>query len=139
MSTQFWKGLMMAVAGVIVAAFSTTPFVFSVTAIVLIGTILVYFGTNAWVALRPISLPSTWTGRDIVHALLILIGNAFIDGVAMIVIEGKINWLTLGKIALSVTLTYLGSTLFAGPYSTRKISWTRQARLEYNSIPRKSK
>ena len=131
MTTQFWKGLLMAIVGVIVAAFSTTPLVISVVAVTLIGTILVYFGTNAWVALRPSSIPGTLMWKDVAHALLILIGNAFIDGVAMIVIEGKIDWLTMGKIALSVTFTYLGSTLFAGPYTTKKVSWTRQARLEY--------
>ena len=136
MTNQFWKGLLMAVVSVLVAAFSTTPLVLSVVIVTLIGTILVYFGTNTIIPLRPISIPTTLSGRDVIHALLILVGNAIIDSVAMIVIEGRINLLVLGKIVLSITFTYLGTTLFAGPYSTRKVSWGRMARLEYNRVRR---
>lgn len=133
MTTQFWKGLLMTVVGVIVAAFSATPqLVLSMTIVTLIGSVLVYFGVNAFKNLRPISIPSTITGRDAVAALLILIGNGVIEAVVMIAGTGKILWPVFFKVVLSITFTYLGGTLFAGPYSTKPVNWSYRARLEYN-------
>ena len=133
MNTQFWKGLMMALVGIIVTAFSTMPISWPVVIVTLIGTTLVYFGTNKIIPLQPISLPSTLTFRDVVHGLLIAIGTGILNSIALIIIDERIVWVTLGKITLSIFFTYLGSTLFGGPYSTKKINWSYQARLEYNN------
>lgn len=135
MTTQFWKGLLMALVGVVVAGFSTTPLSWGVIIVTMIATSLTYFGTNAIPKLRPVSIPTTLSGRDIVAALLISIGNTITNSIGLIVIGteiSEINWLLMGKIALSVALTYLGSTLFAGPYSTRKVDWSYKARVAYS-------
>lgn len=139
MTTQFWKGLLMAIVGVIFAAFNTPPLAISVVIVTLIGTLLVYVGTNAIKVLRPISIPSTLTWQDAVHALLILIGNGILESIGLIVTGtafADINWIVLLRLSASIAFTYLGSTLFAGPYTTKKISWTRQARLEYTRSDR---
>lgn len=139
MSTQFWKGLLMAIVGVIFVTFNTIPLNFAIMIVTLIGSILVYVGTNAIKTLRPISIPSTLTWQDAVHALLILIGNGIIESLGLIVIGttfADINWIVLLRISASIAFTYLGSTLLAGPYSIKKINWTKQARLEYNRSDR---
>jgi len=122
----------MSLIGVIVAGFSTAPVNWSIIIVTLIGTVLVYAGTNAIKILRPVSIPSTITFRDVMHALLILIGNGIIDSVALIVIGVEINWLVMGKIIAGITLTYLTSTFFSGPYSAKKVDWSYKARLEYS-------
>jgi hypothetical protein len=133
MTNQFWKGLVMALIGVVVAGFSTAPVNWSVIIVTLIGTLLVYLGTNTLKVLRPVSLPTTITFRDVVHALLILIGNGILDSIALIVIGTEISWLIMGKIVCSIALTYLTATFFGGPYSTKKVDWSYQARLEYKN------
>jgi hypothetical protein len=135
MTTQFWKNLLMTIVGVIFAAFTTTPINFAFMIVTLIGTILVYVGTNAIVPLRPISIPSTVTSRDVVHALLILIGNGILESIGLIITGttfAEIHWLVLLKISASIAFTYLGSTFFAGPYSARPVNWSKDARILYN-------
>lgn len=133
LTTQFWKGLAMVIIGILVSSFSVTPFDLQTTVITLIGSILVYIGINAFPALRPVSIPSTITFRDAVAALLILIGNGIVQSVTMIVTEGKIDWAVMGKIVAGITLTYLTTTFFSGPYSAKKVDWSHKARVAYNN------
>ena len=120
MTTQFLKGLLMTLIGVFVAAWSQQPVVWSVLAITLIGTALTYIGKNAIVPLQSDSPPGTLNWKNILSALLIAIGSGVTEAVATIAGTGVINWNLLLKVVLSVTFTYLGSTVFAGPYSLTK-------------------
>jgi hypothetical protein len=121
MTSQFWKGLLMAVISVIVTAFSVTPIQWAVNGIILLGSILIYVGKNAFLpSLKSVSPAGTLSLVNIISALLILLGNAIIDAVATIVVNGVIDWLLLGRVALAVTLTYLGTTVFGGPTSNVK-------------------
>ena len=113
--TAFLKGLIMTLVGVVVVAFQTTPIVWSMLVITLIGTALVYVGKNALVFLQSPSAPNTLSWQNIVSGVIVAIGSAFVEGVATLAGTGIIDWVTIGKVALSVTLTYLGATLFAGP------------------------
>ena len=120
MTAQFWKGLLMTLMGIVVVYFSTTPIEWSIMIITLVGTALVYFGKNAFVALKSRTKAGSLDLKNIISALLIAIGTGIIDAIGMIVIDGKIVWLLLGKIVLGVTFTYLGGTLLGGPNSPVK-------------------
>ena len=111
---QFLKGLLMTLAGVFVVAFDTTPIVWTVLAITLIGTALVYTGKNAILFLKSTGPAGTLNWINILSALLIAIGSALVQAVATIVTNGVISWTELGKVVLAVTFTYLSTTLFAG-------------------------
>jgi hypothetical protein len=131
MNTQFWKGFLMCIVGVIFTTFNTIPINFSIMLVTLIGSILVYIGTNAIKSLRPISIPSTLTWRDAVHSLFILIGNGLVDSAYSIVTGTTIHWIILLQISASIAFTYLGSTFFGGPYSAKPVSWSKKTRISY--------
>jgi hypothetical protein len=117
---QFLKGLLMAIIGVIVSALSAQPIQLAILCITLVGNMLVYTGKNAIVFLHSDSAPNTISLVNIISAVIILIGNGLVDSIAQWVINGVVQWLPLLKFSLSVTFTYLGSTVFAGPYNTVK-------------------
>jgi hypothetical protein len=110
---QFLKGLLMALVGVVVVAFSSSPIDIPVMAVTLIGTFFVYVGKNAIAVLQSTSPAGSLNWVNILSGLFVAIGSAVIQGLALLVLDGKIDWLVLGKVVLSVTFTYLGSTLFA--------------------------
>jgi len=111
----------MTLVGVIVAFFGTTaPLVWSVLVITLIGTALVYIGKNAIAFLNSTSPPGTINFINILSAILIAVGSAITEALASIAGSGVIDWHLLLKITLSVTFTYLGATVFAGPHSAVK-------------------
>lgn len=114
MTKEFLKGLLMTLVGVVVVAFNTTPIVWSVLVITLIGTVVLYFGKNAITLFKSDSKPLTLSIINMVSALFIAVGTGVIQAVATIVTNGVISWSELGKVVLAVTFTYLGSTLFAG-------------------------
>ena len=117
MTTQFLKGLLMTLVGVFVAMFNTTPFLWSVLVIMLIGTAVVYVGKNAIMFLKSTSKPGTVNLVNILSALFIAVGTGITSAVASIAGTGVIDWTLLLKVVLGVTFTYLGSTVFAGPNS----------------------
>jgi hypothetical protein len=114
MTKEFVKGLLMTLAAVLVAAFNTTPIVWSIVIITLIGTAVIYTGKNAILFLKSDSKPGTLTLVNALSALFIAVGTGVIQAVASIAGTGIIDWSLLGKVVLSVTFTYLGSTFFAG-------------------------
>ena len=119
MGTKFLKGLLMALIGALVAAFNTDPIVWSVVIVTLIGTAIVYTGKNAFY--QSDSDEGTLNLRDMLSALLILIGTAIISAVASIAGSGTIDWLLMLKTAAGVIFTYLGSTVFSGqPKAAKK-------------------
>jgi|WetSurMetagenome_2_1015567.scaffolds.fasta_scaffold23863_6 hypothetical protein len=111
-NTKFLKGLLMTLVGVIVAAFNTSPIVWSVVAITLLGTGLVYFGKNAW--FKSQSVEGTLQWQDILSALLIAVGTSITSAVASIAGSGVVDWTLLWHTVIGVVSTYLGSTLFTG-------------------------
>ncbi len=114
MTKEFLKGLLMTLVSVVVVAFNTTPVVWSVLVITLIGTVVLYFGKNAITLFKSDSKPLTLSLINIASALFIAVGTGIIQAIATVVINGVINWAELGKVVLAVTFTYLSTTLFAG-------------------------
>jgi hypothetical protein len=110
--TKFVKGLIMTLIGVIVAALNTTPVVWSVVIVTLIGTALVYTGKNAW--FQSNSQQGKLELRDIFSALLIAAGTSVVSAVASIAGTGAIDWMLLLKTVSGVILSYLGTTVFTG-------------------------
>lgn len=120
MTNQFWKGLLTTLISIVVVAFSQTPIVWATLIITLIGTALVYFGKNAFPVLQSDSPTGSISLRNIISALLIAIGSAVVESVALIAGNGVIDWVILGKVVAYTSGTYLVTTFFAGPYSTEK-------------------
>ena len=105
----------MALVGVVVAAFSTQPIAWAVVAITLIGTALTYIGKNAIPALQSTTGPGTLSLVNLISGILVAIGSGITESIATLISVGHIQWDILGKVVLSVTMSYLGATLFAGP------------------------
>jgi hypothetical protein len=117
---QFLKGLMMALVAVILAYFTQSPIDYPMMAIAAVSSILVYAGKNLIAVLHSNSPAGSLSLINIASALLLLIGNGVIDGVAMYYIKGVILWGVLGKITISIALTYVITTWFAPPYTPVK-------------------
>jgi hypothetical protein len=123
MSTQsFLKGLMMAVIAVVVAGFSTTPIDYLLMGLTAVCAILVYTGKNLIAVLHSDSPAGSLSLINLASGLLVALGSGLLDAGAIIITGGTIVWLTLGKITLSILFTYLGTTWFAPPYSTKKVA-----------------
>jgi hypothetical protein len=117
---QFLKGLMMVLVSVILTYFTQTPIDYPMMAIAAVSALLVYSGKNLIAVLHSNSPAGSLSLINIISAFLILIGNGILDGVAMYLINGVILWGVLGKIVVSITLTYVAATWFAPPYSPVK-------------------
>lgn len=116
---QFWKGFLMTLIGVIVAAFGNTPVVWAVVGLTLISTILVYFGKNLIVIWHSTSPVGTLNLVNILSAVFVLVGQALTEMGITAATSGHVDWLLVAKVALGVTITYLNTTLLGGPYSTQ--------------------
>ena len=119
-TTQFLKGLMMALVGIIVMFFSQTPIDWVLMGVTAVCAILTYAGKNLIPWLHSDSEPGQFSLINIGSALLIALGAGILEGVGMFILDGVIQWALLGKLVLSISLTYLGATLFAPPYTTTK-------------------
>lgn len=117
---QFLKGLMMALVAVVVTYFSQTPIDYVMMAISAVSAILVYAGKNFIAVLHSDSPAGAFSFINFVSALLILIGNGVLNGVAMYYINGVLVWGVLARITVGIILTYVISTWFAPPYNPTK-------------------
>ena len=115
LTLEFWKGLFMAAFGVLAASLSTQPIVWAVVGITILGTILTYVGKNAITALQSTTGPGTLSFVNIISGVLIALGSGITEAVATLVTAGHVQWLVLGKIVITVTMSYLTATFFAGP------------------------
>ena len=115
MTKEVWKGLAMALVGVVITFITITPVQWAMMVITLLGTALVYLGKNAIPTLQSISKAWRLDVKNIISALLILVGTGILEAIGMIVIEGQIIWVTLLKVVGGITLTYLGGTLYTSP------------------------
>jgi len=116
---QFVKGLLMTLVGVVVTAV-THGSSWAIILITLIGTALVYTGKNAIPFLHSDSPAGELNFKNILSALLIAIGTGIVEAIATIVQNNVIDWVILGKVVLSITFTYLGTTLFSPEHNTQK-------------------
>jgi hypothetical protein len=117
---SFFKGLFMALIAIAVTFFSQTPIQWGLMALTAVATILAYTGKNLITALNSTTGPGDFSWINFISALLIAIATGITDSLAMLLIDGHIVWLTLGKVVLGVTFTYVGATLFSPPKSTSK-------------------
>lgn len=119
----FFKGLFMALIAIGVTFFSQTPIQWALLAVTAIATVLAYTGKNLiFVASSdPASGPNEFTWLNAVSALLVLISTTIMESAAMLIIDGKIAWLVLGKVVLGVTFSYVATTFFSAPKSQSKL------------------
>ena len=117
---QFLKGLMMALVAVVVAAFNVTPIDWILLAVTAACTVLTYSGKNLITWLHSDSPVGSLSIINIVSGVLVAIGTEVLEGVSLFLI---IEWGILLKVVLSVTFTYLGSTVFAPEHNTTKVKF----------------
>lgn len=120
---QFLKGLMMALVAVVVAAFNVTPIDWILLAVTAACTVLTYSGKNLITWLHSDSPVGSLSIINIVSGVLVAIGTGVLEGVSLFLINGAIEWGILLKVVLSVTFTYLGSTVFAPEHNTTKVKF----------------
>lgn len=117
----FVKGLLMALIAIAVTFFSQTPIQWGLLVVTAIATVLAYLGKNLiFVFAESETGPNELTWLNLLSALLVAISTGITESVALLIIEGHIVWLTLGKVVLGVTFSYLGSTFFSSPKSQSK-------------------
>lgn len=134
MSTQqFFKGLLMALVAVVVAAFSTAPIDFLLLAVTAVCTIITYFGKNMISWLHSDSPPASLSLINIASGVLIAIGAALTESVGTYLINGAILWPVVLNVTAYTAGTYLLSTFFAPPYSVEKKRFfaTREYKARY--------
>lgn len=117
---QFFKGLLMTLMSVLVAAFTSPPVDFLLLAVTAICTAMVYTGKNLISVLRSDSPPSTISMINILSALLVAVFTGILEGIGLFLIDGAIDWAVLWKVAASAGLTYITATFFTPPYSKEK-------------------
>jgi len=110
---QFLKGLLMTIFSAIVVAFNTTPIDVALLIVTIVSAILVYSGKNLISVWQSDSLPGKLSLVNIISGIFIAVGTGLTDYFAQYFIDGSVDWMLLSKLVLSITLTYLGSTLFA--------------------------
>jgi hypothetical protein len=120
---QFLKGLLMALVAVVVTAFSTTPIDWLLMAVTAVCAVLAYAGKNLIPWLHSDSPVGALSLINIVSGLLVALGAGVLEATGLYLVEGVILWTVVWKVVLSVTFTYLGSTLFAPPYNTAKVKF----------------
>jgi hypothetical protein len=119
----FFKGLFMVLISIGVTFFSQTPIQWALLGVTAIAVIIGYVGKNLiFVASSdPTSGPNEFTWLNTVSALLVLISTTIMEGAAMLIVDGKIAWLILGKVVLSVVFSYVATTFFSAPKSQSKL------------------
>ena len=118
---QFLKGLMMAIVGVVVAFFSTTPIDYLLMALTAVCAVLTYVGKNLIAVLHSDSPVGAFSFINIVSALLVALGSGILEAGAMVIVNGVILCPVLGKVVGSIVLTYVISTWFSPPYNITKV------------------
>jgi hypothetical protein len=116
---QFFKGLLMAIISVLVVIFSQAPVNYALLIVTAIATVLAYVGKNL-IGLISTSDPWKLNLVNFISALIIALATGITESIGMLVIDGKVAWITLLKIVGGVTLTYLASTLVTGKNTDSK-------------------
>ena len=122
-SQQFFKGLLMAVVAVVVAAFSTQPIDFLLLVVTALCAILTYVGKNLISVLHSDSPVGALSLLNLFSGVLVALGTGVLESVGTFLINGVILWPVIWKIVLATTFTYLGGTFFAPPYNTDKVKF----------------
>jgi hypothetical protein len=120
-TSQFFKGLLMALVAVIVSLFTAGSINWVLAGVAIVAAILSYFGKNLIPWLHSDSPVGTLSLLNIVSGLLIALSVGILNGVGEFIVSGAIMWAILWKQVAFVTLSYLNSTFFAGPYSLNKV------------------
>jgi hypothetical protein len=123
MSTQqFWKGLLMTIVALFVSMWAAT-INWVLLGINVASTVLAYFGKNLIPWLHSDSPAGQLSLINIVSGICIALGTGLIDGLGQYFLTDHIIWMSLGKLVLSITLTYLGGTIFQPPYNTTTLKF----------------
>lgn len=119
----FFKGLFMALIAIGVTFFAQTPIQWGLLGLSAIAVVLAYTGKNLiFVASSdPESGPNEFTWLNTLSALLVAISVGITESAAMLILDGKIVWLALGKVVLGVTFSYVATTFFSAPKSQSKL------------------
>lgn len=119
----FFKGLFMTLIAIGVTFFSQTPIQWALLSVTAIATVLAYLGKNLIFvgSSDPDSGPNEFTWLNTFSALLVAMSTGIMESAAMFIVDGKIVWLTLGKVVLGVTFSYIATTFFSAPKSQSKL------------------
>lgn len=125
MSTQqFLKGLLMTLVAIFVTAWTNPPIQWVMVGISAATACLTYTGKNLlpWFQFLHSDSPAgTLSLINILSGLFVVLGAGLLDGLGQYLIEGVIVWSVLWKVVVSITLTYIVSTWFAPPYTSKKV------------------
>jgi uncharacterized membrane protein YuzA (DUF378 family) len=113
-NTKFLKGLFMALIGAIMPIVQTTPIIWSLVIVTIIGTAGIYFGKNAITLLKSNSPEGTLKLVNWISAGVLMAANAILSISATLIIDGHVNWVLMGTTVISVGGTYLVTTVFEG-------------------------
>jgi hypothetical protein len=119
---QFLKGLLMALVAIFVTAWTTPPIEWVLVGISAVTAILTYFGKNLIPWLHSDSVPGQLSLINLGSGVLVALGTGLLNLAGQYFIEGVILWPVVLKLVVSITFTYLGATLFSGPYTTKKVA-----------------
>lgn len=119
LSSKFLKGLFLSVLAVIITAMSQNPVVWGVVILGCLSTALTYVGKNLWI---PELSSNTQSLRldltNLISGLCLALANAITTGLGTLIIDGKVDWLLVGKLAVSVLGGYLTATFVEGKKET---------------------
>ena len=119
---QFFKGLLMTLVALFVSMWTTT-INWILLGINVVATILTYFGKNLIPWLHSDSPVGQLSMINIISGICIALGTGLLNGLGQYFLTDHIVWASLGKLVLSVTFTYLGSTIFQGSYNTTTLKF----------------
>jgi len=110
----------MAIIGVVVTFFTTTPIDYVLMAVTAICIALNYAGKNLISLLHSDSPAGSLSIINVFSGLLIALGAGILEAVGTFIVAGQILWPIVLKVVAYTTGTYLVTTFFAPPYSTEK-------------------
>jgi len=111
MNSKFVKGIIL-ILGVFFTAYQNPPIIWTITIITAICVGGTYFVKNYF---SPSVTPTgTLDWKDVLSALLLAIFTAVFNSLSSNFVSGVIIWSLLGKTVLSVVITYITTTFFAG-------------------------
>ncbi|TSA51967.1 MAG: hypothetical protein D4R45_07705 [Planctomycetaceae bacterium] len=110
----------MAIMGIVVTFFTTTPIDYLLLAVTAVCATLAYFGKNLIPWLHSDSPPASLSLINIASGLLVALGAAILEAAGTFIVSGAIIWSVIWKVTAYTTGTYLISTFFAPPYSKER-------------------
>jgi hypothetical protein len=112
---QFWKGLIMLIASLVITAYNQTPVNYWLLFATGLGAILPYIAKGLIAFWPSTSDINDLNWPNVLSGFLLALGTAITQSIAILVVNGQMIWPLFGKLVASVFLSYLGTTFFTRP------------------------